>query len=83
MQQKKESSIHFYMGNLNNMRKHLFPGLLKAYEDWRTTGDIDHLHQAVEAGKHHWQQAANDTLMLAQVPKAQEKIAELLESRQL
>ena len=34
IEQKNIPSLHFYIGNLNNLRKDVFPGLLKAYESW-------------------------------------------------
>ena len=35
IEEQNEASIHFYMGNLNNMRKHLYPSLQEAYQQWR------------------------------------------------
>ncbi len=34
VRQGSAASIHFYLGNLNNMRKLIFPGLGGAYQEW-------------------------------------------------
>ncbi len=77
------ASLHFYMGNLSNMRKHLYPGILSAYESWRATGDLAELHNIVVDGEKHWQQVATEALALADQPKAQDAIADLIETRRL
>ena len=47
-------SWHFYFGNLNNMRKDLYPSLIKGYDEWYRTGSLSKMTQLVEHGKEHW-----------------------------
>jgi len=48
------ASIHFYLGNLNHMRKTIFPGLGGAYEEWLNSGDLEALGAIAEVGREHW-----------------------------
>ncbi len=47
-------SWHFYFGNLNNMRKDLFPSLQTAYDRWLDTGSLTAMSEIIEKGKQHW-----------------------------
>ena len=47
-------ALHFYIGNLSNMRKHLFPGLNAAYDDWRNGGGTAPLADIAATGREHW-----------------------------
>jgi len=64
LQQPDTASLHFYMANMNNMRKSLFPGILAAYETWIRTGDILELEQITERAATHWQWLAENILDL-------------------
>ena len=48
------ASIHFYIGNLTNMRKDLFPALLNAYEEWLKSHDLKALQTVTKQGADHW-----------------------------
>jgi hypothetical protein len=50
--------LHFYMANLNGMRKQLSPSLVSAYQNWLETGDRRQLKAVTEKGSEHWQQVA-------------------------
>lgn len=54
IQEGRAASIHFYMGNLNNMRKAIFPGLYGAYEEWLDNEDWGFLEAMADAGREHW-----------------------------
>jgi hypothetical protein len=54
--------IHFYMANLNGMRKQLFPALLEGYEIWRETGNLNRLRESATRGADHWK-ALSDTAL--------------------
>ncbi|MDH5612381.1 MAG: hypothetical protein OEY66_08005 [Gammaproteobacteria bacterium] len=71
IEQNNQASIHFYFGNLTNMRKHIFPSLQAAYQQWQTSNDISPLKQAVKNSLGHWQNIA--TLMLSLHNRHQEK----------
>lgn len=53
-EQADAPALHFYVGNLNNMRKHLFPSLTTAYDAWRAGGDTEPLVAAATRGRDHW-----------------------------
>ncbi len=72
---KKDSapSWHFYFGNLNNLRKDLFPSLQQAYDTWLDTGSLTAMSHIIEKGKQHWlalcqqvMQVENEDLALQQ-----------------
>lgn len=54
LERGQPASLHFYMANLNGMRKSLQPGLIAAYERWVGSGDLEPLHQQAEVGRRHW-----------------------------
>ena len=58
------ASVHFYMANMNNMRKALFPEFVSAYEGWTVAGDTRELEQLVDKAAAHWQSLAETCLEL-------------------
>lgn len=78
-------SWHFYFGNLNNMRKDLFPSLNKAYEEWYRTGSLSTMSEIIEAGKEHWLSVCHTVLKLNKdnPVNQQEEIANLVERNRL
>jgi len=60
------ASVHFYMANMNNMRKALFPEFVSAYEGWTVSGDTRELEQLVDRAAAHWQSLAETCLELHQ-----------------
>ena len=56
------ASIHFYLGNLNPMRREIFPGLEQAYRAWRESGSTDHLADLARGGQVHWGRLAQRML---------------------
>lgn len=84
IEQQNEASMHFYMGNLNNMRKHLYPGLQTAYDQWLESGDFTILEQQNQRAIEHWQSVCNkilDTAHNQENPKS--AIEDLIESHRL
>ena len=82
IEQQNEASIHFYMGNLNNMRKHLYPGLQTAYEQWLESNDFSIFEKQNELALEHWQSLCQEVLDIAKThtePKT--AIEDLIESR--
>jgi hypothetical protein len=55
-------ALHFYVGNLNNMRKHLFPGLIAAYDAWRMGEGTWPLAQLAAVARAHWLALGHDML---------------------
>ncbi len=64
LEQQQDASIHFYMANLTSMRKHIFPALVDAYNEWLENGNIVKLEALVEKSRHHWQNIAGEMLAL-------------------
>jgi len=56
------ASIHFYIANLTNMRKHIFPSLIDAYNEWQTSHDFGKMNQMVSTSRQHWVNIANSML---------------------
>jgi len=52
------ASLHFFLGNLTNMRKEIFPGLERAYADWLASDDTEPLAAIAETGRVHWERVA-------------------------
>ena len=79
------ASLHFYIANLTNMRKSLFPGLLTAYDEWVRTGNADKLMIISGAGRRHWLSLAQGILDVHQNHKGdcQHEIIALVESSTL
>ena len=61
-----QASIHFYFANLTNMRKHIFPSLMNAYNLWCENKDINTIEQIVATSLDHWQNIAKQMLALHQ-----------------
>ncbi len=66
LEHQAEGSLHFYVANLNGMRKEIFPSLLSAYDDWHRQGKTRPLEQLVKTGRDHWQQLGEQMLDLYQ-----------------
>lgn len=56
--------LHFYMGNLTNMRKEIFPGLAHAYDEWFQSGDTGPLSAVAELGATHWERLAREMIAI-------------------
>lgn len=74
-----EASIHFYLGNLTHMRKHLFPAMEPAYQRWLRNQDAQGFQELARRGKDHWKNLAL-RLREAASPDA---IQELVEANRL
>jgi hypothetical protein len=85
IEQENRTSIHFFVGGLNGMRKVLFPGLTSAYERWYKQGDWQALKGAIEAGREHWSAMSREVLKIhhEQPDQAQIEIKSLLERNKL
>ena len=64
LQKRQRASIHFYMANLTSMRKHLFPALVEAYNDWLDSDDTARMNELVSNGREHWTNIATEMLAL-------------------
>lgn len=56
------ASWHFYFGNMDNMRRVLFPTLYTAYDKWLETGSLLELSEAIVKSQAHWHQLCTNVL---------------------
>jgi len=61
------ASLHFYLGNLTNMRKEIFPGLGRAYDEWLFSGDTEPLAVIANLGVEHWERLAREMMDLHRI----------------
>ena len=77
-------SIHFYIGNLSNLRKDIFPGLVQAYETWMKTKNYDILYDIAAEGIIHWEKVCKHILNMPRHSNdAHSSMIEYLESSKL
>lgn len=76
------ASLHFYFGNLNNMRKALFPSLNQAYDQWHQTGSLEELIKLTALSKKHWLDLCLKILEIKQpdIKKKQQLILDLIDN---
>jgi len=79
------ASLHFYIANMANMRKDLFPRLKAAYEAWTVTGNTRELEQLTGEATAHWQRLAEEMLEIyrEQGPRCQPALISLIERNTL
>jgi len=80
-----EASIHFYLGNLSNMRKDLFPRLKTLYQAWLDSRSLAPFKQIIEISHDHWLTVARQALTIfrQQDPDWVKQIDSLIESKHL
>jgi len=64
IEQENKASIHFYFANLTNMRKHIFPSLESAYQQWTESHNVNKLKNTIDKSKTHWLNIATEMLSL-------------------
>ena len=67
-------SWHFYFGNLNNMRKDLYPSIIKAYEEWNETGSLSKMSGVINQSKQHWLNLCLQVMQINQSELKQQQI---------
>ena len=79
------ASLHFYVANMANIRKDLFPELMTAYEIWTVTGATQALEQLTGEATAHWQKLAEEMLGIyrEQGPECQPALISLIEANTL
>ncbi len=66
LKNNNQASIHFYFANLTQMRKHIFPSLMNAYNQWCENKNIKIIEQTVTMAVDHWKNIAQQMLILHQ-----------------
>ena len=66
LESNNHASMHFYFANLTNMRKHIFPSLVSAYNQWCINKDISLIENTVTKALAHWQSICEQILALHQ-----------------
>jgi hypothetical protein len=86
LQRQNKAAIHFYVANLSNLRKHLYPKLLQAYQDWKQHQNDELLYQHIEADQQHWHALATDICQQFSPHSVSEQlkaVEDLIEQRRL
>lgn len=80
-----EASIHFYLGNLSNLRKDLFPRLRAVYQEWLESHSLTPFKQIIEISHDHWLTVARQALTIfhQRDPDWVKQIDSLIESNRL
>lgn len=64
IENNNHASIHFYFANLTHMRKHIFPALIEAYNQWCENKKISTIENTVTNTLNHWQTISQQILDL-------------------
>lgn len=86
MQRQNKAAIHFYIANLSNMRKHLYPRLLNVYRDWQQHQQDEVFYDEIAQDQQHWQRLTEDICQQFSPQTVQTEIKaleDLIESRRL
>lgn len=85
LDQDNAASIHFYIGNLSNMRKDLFPALMSAYQGWHERNDVEAFRELTQTGREHWENVCRKVLEIAQnnPDSLQHSLGDYIESQRL
>lgn len=75
-------SLHFYMANLQGMRREVFPSLVAAYDQWLAGGPLEALAACAERGASHWHDIVREAMERARCQDG-EGLAEVLEAAAL
>lgn len=54
LERNAAASLHFWIANLQGMRRALFPAAVTAYESWRRDGSTAALADTADTGTSHW-----------------------------
>lgn len=71
LEKNEQASMHFYFANLTNMRKHIFPALMQAYQQWCDSGDVKAIEKTVNDTLNHWRDMAQRMIELHRQDKQQ------------
>jgi len=82
---ENEASIHFYLGNLGNLRKDLFPSLLSTYHDWLDSKKSSTLRHIIDVSQDHWLTVAQQALTIFRQgdPDWMTQVEHLIENKRL
>lgn len=66
---RNEAAIHFYFANLTGVRRHLFPALKQAYQNWITNRSWSSFLNIMQDNQGVWLQRAQSLLALRHQPE--------------
>ncbi|MDJ0778193.1 MAG: hypothetical protein QNJ85_10040 [Gammaproteobacteria bacterium] len=80
-----DAPLHFFFANLTHLRKHLFPALATAFDDWTASGRRAALEELLPSSTAHWQALAQQVLEVYRRDPASSAaaIGELIENSKL
>ncbi len=62
LEEQNPASLHFYLGNLTGMRRHLYPELYAAYDRWLTGDDLSPMLEVVKGSAERWLSLAREMM---------------------
>jgi hypothetical protein len=62
LEEPNPASLHFYMGNLSGMRRHLYPDLCLAYDVWLEEADLSPMREVASKSAHRWIRLAREMM---------------------
>ena len=85
LEQENAASIHFYIGNLTNMRKDLFPSLLDGYRQWHEEGNLKTLRSLIDTSQRHWEALCGKVLDISKTApdNLNTELVQLIENNRL
>lgn len=66
LERQDEPSLHFFFGNLSNLRKDLDRELYPAYQYWLENKSLQRLQETVQKNQDHWLQLCQEILAIYQ-----------------
>lgn len=64
IENNNQASIHFYFANLTHMRKHIFPSIIDAYNQWCENKKLSSIEKTITASHDHWKNIAKQIISL-------------------
>lgn len=83
LSENSPTKIHFYFAMLTPLRKSLAPGLLSAYDEWRTAYANSAFKQYVLTAQSHWKNITSEALQLHTCGASLDAVQDLIDSRPL
>jgi len=86
LQRDNKAAIHFYIANLSNLRKDLYPKLVRVYVDWKQHQNNALFYDEIKQDAQHWQMLLQQICQMFSPDTVNNEIKvleDLIESRRL
>jgi hypothetical protein len=64
LEERREASLHFLIGNMSAMSREIFPSLEQTYQKWLERGAATVLMELAGRGEEHWARLASEALQI-------------------